>query len=233
MSKRVAVVVGVGPGTGAALARRFSAEYAVALVARGAGKLKSVADEIRARGGEALEAPADVTSAREVHAAFDGIRAKLGAPDVLLYNAGSGTWGTIAEVTPEQFEGAWRTNALGAFLCAREVAPDMASRGRGAIVFTGATAGVKAGPKSVAFGPAKFATRGLAQSLARDLGPKGVHVAWVNIDGVIDVPGRSLPMKTEDLIRPEAIAETFWFLAHQDRSAWTMETEIRPFKEKF
>ncbi|HEY1959353.1 MAG TPA: SDR family NAD(P)-dependent oxidoreductase [Polyangiaceae bacterium] len=230
---KVAVVVGVGPGTGAALARRFSHEYAVALVARGADKLKAIAEEIRGRGGEALEVPADVTSATEVHASFDGIRAKLGPPDVLLYNAGSGTWGTIAEVTPEQFEASWRTNAFGAFLCAREVAPEMVSRGRGAIVFTGATAGMKAGPKSVAFGPAKFATRGLAQSLARDLGPKGVHVAWVNIDGVIDVPGRSLPMKSEDLIRPEAIAETFWFLAHQDRSAWTMETEIRPFKEKF
>jgi len=147
-TKPVAVVVGVGPGTGAALARRFAEKYAVALVARRAENLKTVADEIRARGGEALEAPADVTSASAVRAAFDAIRATLGAPEVLLYNAGSGTWGTIADVTPEQFESAWRTNAFGAFLCAREVAADMVARGRGAIVFTGATAGVKAPSRS-------------------------------------------------------------------------------------
>jgi NAD(P)-dependent dehydrogenase (short-subunit alcohol dehydrogenase family) len=229
MSKPVAVVVGVGPGTGAALAKRFSAEYAVALVARRRAELEAVANEIRARGGAALEAPADVTNANEVHAAFEAIRAKLGAPEVLLYNAGSGTWGTIADMTPEAFESTWRVNAYGAFVCVREVAPDMVSRGRGVIVFTGATAGVKAGPKSVAFGPAKFATRGLAQSLARDLGPKGVHVAWVNIDGVIDVAGRG----SEDLLQPTAIAETYWNLAHQHPSAWTLETELRPFKEKF
>jgi NADP-dependent 3-hydroxy acid dehydrogenase YdfG len=104
------------------------------------------------------------------------------------------------------------------------------------MLFTGATAGVKAGPKSVAFGPAKFAMRGLAQSLARDLGPKGIHVAWINVDGGIDIPGRRerLPqLKEEDLLKPEAIAETYWHLAHQDRSAWTMELEVRPFKEKF
>ncbi len=234
--KRVAVVVGAGPGTGAALARRFATEYAVALVARGREKLAAIANEIRARGGIALEAPADVTSPSEVHAAFDAIRASLGSPEVLLYNAGSGTWGTITDVTPEAFESTWRTNAFGSFLCAREVAPDMIARGRGAILFTGATAGVKAGPKSVAFGPAKFATRGLAQSLARDLGPRGVHVAWVNIDGVIDVPGireRMPNFKEEDLLQPDAIAETFFHLAHQHRSAWTMETEVRPFKEKF
>ncbi len=227
--KRVAVVVGVGPGTGAALAKRFSTEYAVALVARRRDKLESIANEIRARGGVALEAPADVTNASEVHAAFDMIRTKLGAPEVLLYNAGSGTWGTIADMTPEAFESTWRTNAYGAFVCVREVAPDMVSRGRGVIIFTGATAGVKAGPKSVAFGPAKFATRGLAQSLARDLGPKGVHVAWVNIDGVIDVASRN----QEGLLQPDAIADTYWHLAHQHPSAWTLETELRPFKEKF
>lgn len=234
--KEVAVVVGVGPGTGAALARRFSTEYAVALVARGADRLKALAGEIRGRGGVALEAPADVTSEAEVHAAFEKIRAELGAPAVLLYNTGSGTWGTIGEVTPEKFEAAWRTNAFGAFLCAREVVADMVARGRGAIVFTGATAGMKAGPKSIAFGPAKFATRGLAQSLARDLAPKGVHVAWVNIDGVIDAPGtreRLSQMTEDDLLQPDAIADTYWHLVHQHPSAWTMETELRPFKEKF
>jgi len=102
------------------------------------------------------------------------------------------------------------------------------------VLFTGATAGVKAGAHSVAFGPAKFALRGLAQSMARDLGPKGVHVAHINVDGVIDIPGSNFPgLKQEDMLKPDAIAETYWHLAHQDRSAWTMELEVRPFKEKF
>ena len=109
----------------------------------------------------------------------------------------------------------------------------MVARGHGVMLFTGATAGVKAGPRSVAFGPAKFAMRGLAQSLARDLGPKGIHVAWINVDGGIDIPGRNLGLNKEDMLRPDAIAETYWHLAHQDRSAWTMELEVRPFKERF
>ena len=102
------------------------------------------------------------------------------------------------------------------------------------MLFTGATAGVKAGARSIAFGPAKFAMRGLVQSLARDLGPKGVHVAWVNVDGIIDIPGRDFGQLTEeDMLKPESIAETYWHLAHQDPSAWTTELEVRPFKEKF
>jgi len=232
----VAVVVGVGPGTGAALARRFAKGYRVAVIARSADYLKTLADEIRAAGGEALEAPADAGSVSEVAGAFAAIRAKLADPEVLLYNAGSGVWGAIVDITPEQYEAAWRVNALGAFLCAREVAPAMVARGHGVMLFTGATAGVKAGPRSIAFGPAKFAMRGLAQSLARDLGPRGIHVAWINIDGGIDIPRVRLGnphFKDEDLLKPDAIAETYWHLAHQDRSAWTMELELRPFKEKF
>jgi NAD(P)-dependent dehydrogenase (short-subunit alcohol dehydrogenase family) len=230
-TKNVAVIVGVGPGTGAALARRFAADHAVALVARSRAYLDVLAGEIRAAGGVALAAPADVTRPAEVSAAFRAIARELGAPAVLVYNAGSGTWGTIADMTADQFEATWRTNAFGAFLCAKEVAPEMVARGRGVMLFTGATAGVKAGPKSVAFGPAKFATRGLAQSLARDLGPKGVHVAWIEIDGVIRVPGRELA--GGELLEPEDIAETYWHIAHQRPSAWTNETQLRPFKEKF
>jgi NADP-dependent 3-hydroxy acid dehydrogenase YdfG len=112
----------------------------------------------------------------------------------------------------------------------------MIARGRGTMTFTGATAGVKPRPKSVLFGPAKFAMRGLAQSLARDLGPRGIHVAWINVDGSIDIPGaRGLKpgLKDTDLLKPDAIAETYWHLAHQDASAWSMELEVRPFKEKF
>jgi NAD(P)-dependent dehydrogenase (short-subunit alcohol dehydrogenase family) len=104
------------------------------------------------------------------------------------------------------------------------------------MLFTGATAGVKAGAKSVAFGPAKFAVRGLAQSLARDLGPRGIHVAYINIDGIIDIPhirARMPSLKDEDTLKPAPIAETYWQLANQDRSAWTQELELRPFKEKF
>ena len=232
----VAVVVGVGPGTGAALARRFAQGYRVALIARSNDYLVSLAGEIRAAGGQALEAPADVGNSSEVAGAFAAVREKLGDPEVLLYNAGSGVWGTIAEITPEQYEVAWRVNALGAFLCAKETAPSMIAHGHGVMLFTGATAGVKAGPRSIAFGPAKFAMRGLAQSLARDLGPRGIHVAWVNIDGGIDIPRvrRGNPhFKDEDLLKPEAIADTYWHLVHQDRSAWTMELELRPFKERF
>jgi len=232
----VAVVTGVGPGLGAALARRFAQTYTVAINARSAEYLRSLAAEIRSAGGQVLEVPADIGDRAQVEAAFALIRERLGPPDVLLYNAGSGMWGNVTEITPEQYESAWRVNAYGAFVSAKAVAPDMIARGSGVMLFTGATAGVKAGPKSVAFGPAKFAMRGLTQALARDLGPKGIHVAWINVDGVIDIPRtreRFAQLKDEDLLKPEAIAETYWHLAHQDRSAWTLELEVRPFKEKF
>jgi len=232
----VAAVVGVGPGLGAALARRFAQKYAVAIIARKAEYLKSLAAELGATGAQILEVPADIGDRAQVEAAFTLIRERLGPPEVLLYNAGSGMFGTITDITPEQYEDSWRVNAYGAFLSAKAVVPDLIARGRGVILFTGATAGVKAGPKSVAFGPAKFALRGLTQSLARDLGPKGIHVAWINVDGIIDIPGRRerfAQLKEEDLLKPEAIAETYWHLAHQDRSAWTTELEVRPFKEKF
>jgi len=232
----VAAVVGVGPGLGAALARRFAQKYAVAIIARKAEYLKSLAAELGATGAQILEVPADIGDRAQVEAAFTLIRERLGPPEVLLYNAGSGMFGTITDITPEQYEDSWRVNAYGAFLSAKAVVPDLIARGHGVILFTGATAGVKAGPKSVAFGPAKFALRGLTQSLARDLGPKGIHVAWINVDGVIDIPGireRYPQFKDEDLLKPDAIAETYWHLAHQDRSAWTLELEVRPFKEKF
>ncbi len=233
-STPVVAVLGVGPGLGAALAHRFAQAYPVAINARRAAYLQSLAGEIRAAGGQVFEAPADLGDRAQVEAMFTSIREQLGPPDILLYNAGSGNFGTITEVSPEQYENSWRVNAYGAFLSAKAVAPDMIARGNGTMLFTGATAGVKAGPRSVAFGPAKFALRGMVQSLARDLGPKGVHVAWINVDGAIDIPGRDIPQLTaEDMLKPEAIAETYWHLAHQDRSAWTTELEVRPFKEKF
>jgi NAD(P)-dependent dehydrogenase (short-subunit alcohol dehydrogenase family) len=234
--KKVAVVTGVGPGLGASLARRFAESYAVAIIARKADYLKGLAGEIRGSGATVLDLTCDVGDRTQVTEGFRKIRAELGEPEVLLYNAGSGTFGTITDITPDQYEADWRVNALGAFLAAREVVPGMIARGRGTMLFTGATAGVKAGAKSVSFGPAKFAMRGLAQSLARDLGPKGIHVSWINVDGSIDIPGvRGLKptLANDDFLRPEAIAETYWHLVHQEPSAWTLDIDLRPFKEKF
>jgi NAD(P)-dependent dehydrogenase (short-subunit alcohol dehydrogenase family) len=183
-----------------------------------------------------LDLPCNVGDGEQITQAFRAVREQLRESEVLLYNAGTGTFGSITDISPEQYESDWRVNAFGAFVAAKQVAPAMIARGRGTMLFTGATAGVKAGAKSVSFGPAKFAMRGLAQSLARDLGPKGIHVAWINVDGSIDIPGaRGLKpgLENDDFLKPEAIAETYWHLAHQDPSAWTMELEVRPFKEKF
>lgn len=231
----VVVVAGVGPGLGAALTHRFAKGYAVAILARREDYLRRLGDEVRAGGGQVLEVPTDLSNAHQIAEAFATIASRLGAVEVLLYNAGSANWGGVLEITPEQFEATWRINALGAFLCVKQVVDGMVQRGHGTLLFTGATAGMKAGARSAAFGPAKFALRGLTQSLARDLGPRGIHCAWINVDGVIDIPGRErpAPLKPEDMLRPAAIAETYWHLAHQDRSAWTLELEVRPYKEKF
>jgi len=234
--KPVAVVIGVGPGLGAALVRRFAAAYSVAILARKGDYLKELAAELRQSGATVLDLTCDVSNQARITEAFGAIRAKLGEVEVLLYNAGSGAFGSITEITPDQYEADWRVNAFGAFVAAKEVVSGMIARGRGAMLFTGATAGVKAGPRSVSLGPAKFAMRGLAQALARYLGPKGIHLAWINVDGSIDIPGaRGLKptLREADFLKPEAIAETYWHLAHQDPSAWTMELEVRPFKEKF
>ena len=234
MSERgVAIVVGVGAGLGAALGRRFADGYRVALVARSGDVTRALADEI---GADALPIQSDATKADEVSTAYEKIRTALGPADVLVYNGGRRPFGTLMDTTPDVFEDIWRVHALGAFLWARAVVPDMLARRRGAILITGATAGVKPGASSAAFGPAKFAVRGLAQVMARDLQPQGIHVAYVNVDGVIDMPvvRQFLPhLADEDLLKPSAIADAFWFLAHQDRSAWTHELDVRPFKEKF
>jgi NAD(P)-dependent dehydrogenase (short-subunit alcohol dehydrogenase family) len=234
--KKVATVIGVGPGLGAALARRFAADYAVALVARNAEKLVELAREISAAGGTSLVVPADVSKEQEIVGVFERIRRELGDTDVLLYNAAMRPFGTLMDTKPSTFENTWRVSSFGAFLAAQQVVPAMLQRRRGVILFTGATAGVKPFPTSAAFGPAKFAMRGLAYVMARNLGPEGIHVAWINVDGMIDMPAiheRFPQLKEEDMLKPSAIADTYWHLAHQDPSAWTLDIDVRPFKEKF
>ncbi len=233
--KKVVTVIGVGPGLGAALARRF-AEYAVALVARNGENLIELAKEISAAGGTALAVPADVSKEQEIVGAFEQIRHELGDTDVLLYSAAMRPFGTLMDTKPSTFENAWRVGSFGAFLAAQQVVPAMLQKRRGVILFTGATAGVKPFATSAAFGLAKFAMRGLAQVMPRDLGPKGIHVAWINIDGAIDTPAiRELypQLSEEDKLKPSAIADTYWHLAHQHPSAWTLDIDVRPFKENF
>jgi NAD(P)-dependent dehydrogenase (short-subunit alcohol dehydrogenase family) len=234
--KKVATVIGVGLGLGAALARRFASEYAVALIARDEDKLGGFVREINAAGGTSLAVPADVSKDQEIPGAFERIGRELGNTEVLIYNAAMRPFGTLMETKASTFENTWRVGVFGAFLAAQQVVPAMLQKQRGVILFTGATAGVKPFATSAAFGPAKFAMRGLAQVMARDLGPKGIHVAWINIDGAIDTPfirQRFPQIRDEDMLKPSAIAETYWHIAHQDRSAWTLDIDVRPFKEKF
>ncbi|HYC21925.1 MAG TPA: SDR family NAD(P)-dependent oxidoreductase, partial [Candidatus Bathyarchaeia archaeon] len=183
-----------------------------------------------------LPIQSDATNPQDVAAAHDRICRELGPVDVLIYNGGRRPFGSLLQTAPEVFEETWRLHTFGAFLWARQVLPAMLAQRRGVILITGATAGVKPGPSSAAFAPAKFAVRGLAQVMARDLHPQGIHVAYVNVDGAIDMPvvrQHLSHLKDEDLLKPAAIADTFWFLAHQDPSAWSHELDVRPFKESF
>jgi NAD(P)-dependent dehydrogenase (short-subunit alcohol dehydrogenase family) len=233
MPDRTCVVVGAGPGNGLAFARRFAAGgYRVALVGRSREKLDAVAAEVP--GSRVV--PADATDPAALTAAFGSIRAELGPVDVLLYNAGSGQWGNFQEITADGLEAGWRTNVLGLLVAGQAVADDMIARGSGAIVVTGATASLRGNVGTAAFASAKAGQRSLAQSMARYLGPKGVHVAYVIVDGVIGTPATRtrMPDKApEFFLDPAQIAEAVHVLAHQHRSAWTFELDLRPFAERW
>jgi NAD(P)-dependent dehydrogenase (short-subunit alcohol dehydrogenase family) len=233
MAQRICAIVGAGPGNGLAFARRFAAGgYGVALVGRDAEKLGALAAEVP--GGRAVAA--DARDPASLRAAFDTIGATIGPVDVLLYNAGSGQWGNFQEITPEGLEAGWRTNVLGLLVAGQAVAEGMIGRGSGAIVVTGATASLRGNVGTAAFASAKAGQRSLAQSMAKHLGPKGVHVAHVIVDGVISTPSTRASMTDrpdEFFLKPEDIAEAVFFLAHQDRSAWTFELDLRPFGESW
>ncbi len=231
--KKVAVVAGAGPGIGAALSRRFAkAGYAVAMLARNNDALAALEREIDGARGYAC----DVGAADSVAQTFAAIRADLGGVDVLLYNAGSGVFGDVESISPEQFESAWRVNAYGALLCSREVIAAMKAAGSGAIVFTGATASRRGVPRTAAFAPAKAAQRSLAESMARSLWPAGIHVCLIIVDGAVDLARtrKALPGKPDSFfVKPAAVAETAFQLTCQDRSAWSFEVEARPFGENW
>lgn len=227
---KVAAVAGVGPGNGAAIARRFAAAgYKVAMLARNRDGLDDLARETAA-----VAYACDVTSPQSVATAFAAIRAELGEVETLIFNAGSGVFADVEHITPAEFEASWRVNAYGALLCSQQVIPAMKAAGNGAIVFIGATASRRGGPRSAAFAPAKAAQRALAESMARSLWPAGIHVALIVVDGVVDLARTRarVPDKPDSFfIKPTGVAEMTYQLAIQDPSAWSFEVEARPFGE--
>ncbi len=231
VNKPVCVVVGVGPGNGAAIARQFAANgYAVALLARSTQFTDSLARELDGAAPYAC----DVTSERAVVATFDRIAAELGPVQTLVYNAGSGVWGDIESITAADFESTWRVNALGTLLTAQQVVPAMKRSGNGNIIVIGATASRRGGVRSAAFAPAKAAQRSLAESMARSLWPAGIHVALVIIDGVVDLERtrQAMPDKPDSFyVQSDAVAATVYWLTQQPSSAWAFEVEARPFAE--
>ncbi len=230
MTPRMALIVGAGAGLSASLARLFARHNVqIALAAREPDKLAALCAETGA-----ASFACEASEPEEVAGLFDAVVASLGEPDVVVYNASGRARGPITTLVPEEVARAIAVSAYGGFLVAQQAARLMLPRGAGAILFTGASASVKGYPQSSSFAMGKFALRGLAQSLARELAPQGIHVAHFVIDGAIRNPGRTEAAdKPDSMLDPDAIAETYWHVLTQPRSAWTWEVELRPWVERF
>jgi NAD(P)-dependent dehydrogenase (short-subunit alcohol dehydrogenase family) len=233
---KTAVVAGVGPGLGAALVRKFVAEGCrVGMLARSRDYLEELQDEL----GEenALAVPADITRDGAVASAFAQVKDRFGPVDILVNHASLSNWKGLMQITPAEFERAWRVTVLGALHCSRVAATDMLTDNRGGtILFSGATSSIRGRQGAIDFSSAKFGLRGLADSMARELWPLGVHVAHVLIDGIIDtarVQEQMNPDPDEPMLKPNDIAAVYWSLVEQQRSAWSFELEVRPHTEEF
>jgi len=230
MTKPVCAIVGVGPGNGAAFARRFATEgYAVALLSRKTEYTTKLASEL----GTARAYACDVTDPSSVEASFASARSELGEIDVVVYNAGSGVWGNLEEMSARDFEQSWRINTMGAFLVSKQVIPSMKERKAGTIIFVGATASLRGKPFTTAFAPAKAAQRSLAQAMARHLWPTGIHVSLIIIDGGVKIPESGADADAPTTLHPDDIATTAYFLTQQPRSAWSFELDVRPSQESW
>ena len=225
-----ALIVGAGPGLSASLARALSGEgIKVALAARSTGDLNALVKETGARAFAC-----DASERGEVEKLFADVDASVGTPDIVIYNASFRTRGPFVELDPLDVQKSLAVTAYGAFLVAQQAARRMLPKKHGAILLTGASAGVKGYPQSAPFAMGKFALRGLAQSMARELSPQGIHVAHVVVDGGIRSAHRPDPADRPDsTLDPDAIAESYMHLIHQPRSAWAWEIELRPWVEKF
>jgi short-subunit dehydrogenase len=239
--KQAALVIGAGDATGGAIAKRFAREGMIACVTRRtADKLQPLVDEIRAGGGEAFGFASDARKEEEVIALVDRIEREIAPIEVMVFNIGANVPCSILEETARKYFKIWEMACFSAFLVGREVAKRMVERQRGTIVFTGATAGMRGSANFAAFSGAKFALRSLAQSMARELGPKNIHVAHVVVDGAIDTefirdtfPERYALKDQDGILNPDHIADNYWHLHAQPRDAWTHELDLRPWIEKW
>jgi len=233
MTSKVCMVTGVGEGNGRSIARRFAREgYRVAMLAR----TRETLDEIEAEIDGSRGYVCDVTDIGAVSSTVAAVRDGLGPIDVFVHNAGSGVFADFLSTTADQMEAAWRTNTMGLFVLGQAAAEDMLKRDGGSIVVVGATAALRGGANFTPFASAKASQRSLAQSMARGLGPKGVHVSYVVIDGVIDIPRVRAMDWTKDMpnhafLLPDEIADAIWYLTEQPRSTWTFELDLRPYRE--
>ncbi|MGZ5179255.1 MAG: SDR family oxidoreductase [Ramlibacter sp.] len=241
MADKVALVVGAGDATGGAIARRFAREgYVACVTRRNADKLQPLIETIQAAGGRAHGFASDARKEEEVVALVEQIEATIGPIEVLVFNIGANVRTSVLEETARKYFKIWEMACFGGFLNAREVAARMVTRGRGTILFTGATASLRGGNGFAAFAGAKHALRALAQSMARELGPRGVHVAHVVIDGAIDTafirdnfPERYALKDKDGILQPEHVADQYLMLHRQPRDAWTHELDLRPWMEPF
>ncbi|BEP52128.1 SDR family NAD(P)-dependent oxidoreductase [Variovorax sp. V116] len=231
--KPLVIITGVGPGTGSAMARRFhDGGYQVAMLARTAERLTDLERELP----NAFAVPCDVADPAALTAALDAIEQRAGVPKVVIHNAVGGAFGNFLDIDPQVLQQNFQINVMALLHLARWAAPRMEAAGGGALLVTGNTSAVRGKAAFAGFAPSKAAQRILAESIAREMGPRGVHVSFMMIDAVIDVPWARARMadKPDDFfIKPSDIAEEVWHVTHQPRSAWSFLTEVRPFRESW
>jgi len=233
MSQPVCAILGVGPGNGLSIARKFAAQdYALALCARRGEAMEAAARDFPSARGYAC----DVADAGAIGRTLDAVARDLGPVDTLVYNAGAAAWGTVDDITAEDMSRGFAVNATGLFNAAQAVLPQMRAQARGNIVVIGAGAALRGRPGTIAFAAGKAAQRSIAQSLARQLGPEGIHVSYVVLDGIIDLETTRarMPDKPDtDYLTAARVADAVFILATQDRQAWTFELDLRPFGENW